>query len=148
MEKEKKKNTKIKKRSNGKETGRRLALDSDPRKIDLFVRYIASGMPVVRACEYSQLGQSTYYNYMNLADEDEAKGLTEEESVFLAFRKRINDAQGELYEKLLKRMEHFSNIDWRAADALLNKIDPEHFGKKEINNNNMQIVVKNDIPNE
>lgn len=53
-----------------------------------------------------------------------------------------------MYEAMLSLIAYAAPDDWRAANALLEKMNPEEFGKKEMTTNNTQIVVKNDIPNE
>lgn len=137
-----------KRRTNNKEVGRMILIDSEPKKIELFLKFIASGMTITKSCEYAMFNQATYFKYMNDADLDREKGLTAKESPFIEFSEKVNYARGELMQSLLSTMKKAAPLDWRAANALLEKINPEEYGKKEITNYNNQIVVKNDIPNE
>ena len=137
-----------KQRTNNKDIGRMLLLDSNPKRIDMLIKALTSGMPIIRACEYSGVNQATYFNYMNKAEEDMANGLTAKESPFIQFFDRVNSGRNELYQNMLQLIAAAAPYDWRAANALLDKLDPEIYGKKEVTNNTTQIVVSNDIPNE
>lgn len=131
-----------------KPMGSPLLLDTAPERIDKLMTLLASGLPIYLACQYSGIAQSTYFNYMNRAEEDIAKGLTKDNSGYINFLERVNQAQGEIIQHCFDVMKAHTPQDWRAADALLARIRPDVFGKKEVvtNNFNEKVVIKSDIP--
>lgn len=111
-----------------------------------FLEGVGAGMPVKYACDLAMINPETIYNYINIAKEDEKKGLDEKSSIFIRFSNSIKNARAKC---MFVNLEEMNNRDkgWQANAWKLERMFRNEFSANSVNTDNTdKIEVVPDVP--
>ena len=104
--------------------GRPLKLNLEIQEV--IVSLVRDGNSPNISAEIVGISRSTYFSWMKRGEEGESPFLEFSDSIKRAFSQSVVD-----------RVAHISRVafegDWRASAWLLERLDPEYFGKRRLN---------------
>jgi hypothetical protein len=123
--------------------GKGLKAKLSEELIATVMREISEGCSYVNACQMSGLDESTFHKWKKEGDlilkqleEAENKGkfkiaLTKREKFLIQFVQSLVLARAKGISRNLKRINNAADSQWQAAAWLLERMDPENFGRKD-----------------
>lgn len=94
-----------------------------PERQAKIVQAIRANNVVIKACQYADISEPTYYDWKK-------RGETGEEP-FSEFLKAIKKAEAEAQVRTVAIISKASEQSWQAGAWLLERRDPDNWGKKE-----------------
>lgn len=104
-------------------------------RISVFLSSIASGKTEYYSANKAGWSESAYNKYKQRAVEEATAGETEESSAFVRlFTVSLAQAREEFVNQCLEEIKVIAatDNDWRAWDKLLERAEPERFGRKQV----------------
>lgn len=98
---------------------------------------IRTGIPYKYAASLSGISEASFYAYMAEADKIDkelrkaGREATASESIYLELMEAIKKANADSIKKNLKTIQSHSEKEWQAAAWLLERRDPENFGRRD-----------------
>lgn len=117
------------------------------KTMDDFIDCIASGMTISASCNYVMIDNSTWTKFRQRAEMEIEQGLTDEQSVYVAFYHRFKKAEAQFQRKHIKNIEDFGEKTWQASAWLLERKFPDDFGNRQnVNFDDAKVTIVNDVP--
>jgi hypothetical protein len=113
------------KKTKAKSAGRKLALELDPELTKRICALLADGCSIKTSCEATNVGQSTFFEYLRRAAPDHPDYARR----FLEFSQSVSRARGMGKATLIGIISRAARTDWRAAVALLERVSPSEYGR-------------------
>lgn len=123
-----------------------LKLAWDKTTKDTFLKAVKMGFSNQKACQYSKISQTTLYKYLQLAEEAEKKGITND---YTKFKEELDQARAQFMMRHVARITQASdNGTWQASAWLLERRMPEEFAPQFSANVNSveRIEFVDDVP--
>ena len=112
----------------------------EPRKLNHGVitaisEAIAKGNYAVTACNLVGITPHTFIRWAKLAQEDEARGLSEEESLYVRLFTSVKRAEAIAESKLVDVVRESAEVkrEWLPAMTFLERRHPDRWGRKDRN---------------
>lgn len=109
-----------------------------PRKLDdamitALTTIISKGNYYQDACAICDVTEGTFYQWVRLAKEDEDKGLTEQDSVYLKLSYGIKRARAQARANMVSVIVEAATVkkEWLPAITYLERTDPANWGRKD-----------------
>lgn len=100
--------------------------------IDDFAEALELGVPQETVIRRSGVPRSTFYDWLRRGrDELDAGVKQKDQSIYADLAVVINRAAATGITNLVKLVRDAAATDWKAAMTMLERIDPEHFGRRQ-----------------
>jgi len=120
--------------------GKPSTTSPEPRKLNDGViiaisEAIAKGNYAVTACNLVGITPHTFIRWAKLAEEDEDKGLTEDESLYVKLFTSVKKAEAIAESKLVEVVRESAEVkrEWLPAMTFLERRHPDRWGRKDRN---------------
>lgn len=96
-----------------------------PERKDRIISMIRQGVFIETACEANGIGKTTYYRWLERADDPAS------DPKYREFRDATNTARAEAESRHVLRVEQASRNDWKASAWFLERSFPTKYGKQQ-----------------